>query len=115
MKPVLRQAFENEWSQARAAREAGQLDVAFAHLERAHILGQAFTWPHVKSHLGMLHVGWLRADAREIFGQLTRIVAASVFTRFWVPVGNTGGANVSPTQPMPIPADLQAILDQAQA
>jgi hypothetical protein len=28
-----------------------------------------------------------------------------------VPVGNTGGANVSATRPMPVPPDLQAILD----
>ena len=30
-----------------------------------------------------------------------------------VPTGNTGGANVPPEQPMPIPADLRAVLDGA--
>ena len=114
MNPLLHQAFELEWRQAREARLAGHLDQAFAHLERAHILGQSFTGLHVKSHLGMLHVGWLRTDAREILGQLTRIVAATLFTRIWVPVGNTGGANVSPTLPMPVPDDLQAVLAQAR-
>jgi hypothetical protein len=29
-----------------------------------------------------------------------------------VPTGNTGGANVSPEQPMPIPADLQRLLNE---
>ena len=109
--PSLAQAFEHEWQQARAARLAGDLDLAFHHLERAHILGQRHTVRHVRSHLGMLHVGWLRSDAREILGQFARIAAAAVFSRIWVPVGNTGGANVSATRPMPVPADLQALLD----
>jgi hypothetical protein len=60
----------------------------------------------------MLAVGWQRRDGREVFGQLTRIVAAALFSRLWVPVGNTGGANVSAVKPMPVPPDLQAILDQ---
>ena len=111
----LEQAFANEWQLARRARQAGDLALAFHHLERAHILGQRRTWLHMKSHLGMLQVGWLRSDAREILGQLTRIVAAALFSRLWVPVGNTGGANVSAVQPMPVPPDLQALLDAAEA
>jgi hypothetical protein len=106
-------AFEHEWQAARVARRAGDLDRAFHHLERAHILGQRHTWRHVKSHLGMLQVGWQRADLREIVGQATRIVAAALFSRIWVPVGNTGGARVSAIRPMPLPPDLQAVLDAA--
>ena len=59
----------------------------------------------------MLGIAWQRRDLREIPGQLTRIVAAALFSRLWVPVGNTGGANVSAMRPMPVPPDLQAILD----
>ena len=47
----------------------------------------------------------------EFAGQLTRIAAAAVFSHLWVPVGNTGGANVSAMRPMPVPSDLRAILD----
>ncbi|MGB5104638.1 MAG: DUF3703 domain-containing protein, partial [Steroidobacteraceae bacterium] len=83
----------------------------FRHLERAHILGQRSTRLHVRSHVGMLGVGWRRRDAREVSGQLARIVAAALFSRLWVPVGNTGGANVSAMRSMPVPADLRAILD----
>lgn len=97
-----------------AARDVGDFDAAFHHLERAHILGQRSTRLHVRSHVGMLGVARQRRDAREFAGQLTRIVAAAVFSRLWVPVGNTGGANVSATRPMPVPPDLQAILDSAQ-
>lgn len=111
----LEQAFAVEWSLARAARLAGDHDRAFHHLERAHILGQRRTWLHVKSHLGMLQVGWQRRDPREIPGQLARIVAAALFSRVWVPVGNTGGTNVSPFKTMPVPLDLQSLLDAEDA
>jgi hypothetical protein len=114
MGTAVRLAFEKEWQFAASARAAGQLDQAFHHLERAHILGQRDTVLHLRSHAGMLAIGWQRRDARELVGQLTRIVAAALFSRFWVPVGNTGGANVSATQPMPVPPDLQAILNADQ-
>lgn len=112
MSPIAN-AFEYEWQLARAARQRGELDVAFQHLERAHILGQRSTLRHVRSHLGMLAIGWQRRDAREVRGQLARIIAALLFSRIWVPLGNTGGANVSPLQPMPLPADLAALFERA--
>lgn len=108
---VVREAFDREWQLSLAARDAGDLERAVGHLERAHILGQHSTRLHVRSHVGMLRIAWQRSDAREITGQLTRIFAAALFSRLWVPVGNTGGANVSATRPMPVPPDLQAILD----
>jgi hypothetical protein len=109
---ALSQAFSDEWQLGQAARRAGDSDRAFHHLERAHILGQRRTWLHVKSHLGMLQVGWQRQDAREVFGQMVRIAAAAIFSRIWVPVGNTGRANVSATLPMEVPPDLQALLNE---
>jgi hypothetical protein len=62
----------------------------------------------------MLAIAWQRRDLREIAGQLSRIVAAALFSLLWVLVGNTGGANVSAMRPMPVPPDLQAILDADQ-
>ncbi|MBK6436716.1 MAG: DUF3703 domain-containing protein [Rhodanobacteraceae bacterium] len=103
--------FAEWWASARAARLAGDLDGALRHLDRAHILSQRLTWLHVKTHLGMWHIGWLRSDWRELIGQSTRILAALLFSRIWVPIGNTGGANVSPLRPMPVPEDLRAILE----
>jgi hypothetical protein len=111
MGQVIREAFDREWQNSRAARVAGDFNAAFHHLERAHILGQRSTRLHVRSHVGMLGIAWQRRDLPVIAGQLTRIVAAALFSRLWVPVGNTGGANVSATHPMPVPPDLQAILD----
>jgi len=111
----LEQAFAHEWALARAAGRCGAHDRAFHHLERAHILGQRRTWLHVKSHLGMLRIGWQRRDVSELLGQATRIAAAALFSWAWVPAGNTGGANVSPFKPMPVPPDLQLLLDADDA
>jgi len=111
MTTIVRTAFAQEWTRAQQARLAGDLSLAFQHLERAHILSQRLTWLHVKSHFGMWQIGWLRSDWRELIGQSTRILAALLFSRIWVPIGNTGGANVSPLRPMPVPEDLRAILE----
>lgn len=111
MNPKLRAAFDLEMAAVADAESRGDLNRAFGHLERAHILGQRHTWPHVRSHLAMLRIGWRRRDRREIVGQFPRIFAALAFSRIWVPLGNTGGANVNPIKPMPIPPDLADILD----
>lgn len=103
--------YRQEMQLAVDARNKFDLALAFHHYERAHILSQRFTWPHINSHLGMLHIGFLRKDRREIFGQCIRVVAALVFSRLWVPVGNTGGANVSALKPMPMPEDLKNLLE----
>ena len=105
-------AFRHEMQLAMHAKNNGDLRLAFHHYERAHILSQKYTFPHVKSHLGMLYIGYLRKDAREIFGQCIRVLAALVFSKLWVPIGNTGGANVSALKPMPIPDDLKQLLNE---
>jgi hypothetical protein len=96
------------------ALSLNDLDSAFRHLERAHILGQSITYEHTRVHILMLKIGWRRKDWREIFGQIFRIIGASTKTSIGIyPRGNTGGANVSPFKPMPISEDLQIILNQA--
>jgi len=104
-------SYRNEMKFALEARKNCDFNLAFHHYERAHILGQKYTLPHIKSHIGMLRVGWLRKDLREIVGQCVRMVAALIFSKIWVPIGNTGGANVSALRPMPIPEDLQQLLE----
>lgn len=106
---------ESELSAARRAEAAGEPQLAFQHLERAHVLGQAATLHHVRVHLRMLAWGWRRRSAREIFGQITRVIGAATKTALgWVPTGNTGGANVSPFRPMPVPPDLARHLAEAR-
>jgi hypothetical protein len=110
--PALRAAFEAEMARAAAELAARRYDACFAHLERAHVLGQRYVAPHVRSHWAMLRVGWLRRDRREIAGQVVRLLVAAPASAFGVlPVGNTGGANVPATRPMPIAAELQRLLE----
>ncbi|MET0290093.1 MAG: DUF3703 domain-containing protein [Pseudoxanthomonas sp.] len=106
-----RNAYEHELEAARHAQRQGHLETAFGHLERAHILGQRNTFAHTMAHLRMLVIGLRRRDHREILGQLLRIPAALTKSLIWVPRGNTGGANVNPFRPMPVPSDLQRYLD----
>jgi hypothetical protein len=39
------------------------------------------------------------------------MLAALTKSKIWVPVGNTGGANVSPFRPMAVPEDLRRYVD----
>lgn len=107
---------DEELRQAHAAELTGRSTLAFYHLERAHILGQASTYQHVRVHLHMLQWGIRHRRPREVLGQVLRLLGAATKTAIGlVPEGNTGGANVSALKPMPIPQDLSAIIRQAQA
>jgi hypothetical protein len=96
------EAFEREAAAARAAYSDCDLDRAFALLERAHILGQPWAGAHNWTHWMMLKIGWRRADMREVRGQLIRLAAGGFLSLVGkLPTGNTGGANVSATNPLP--------------
>jgi len=111
----LRIVYRIELAAASAATAAGETERAFEHLARAHIISQRYTWQHVYVHLRMLKLGASTGDWREVFGQLSRIVAASLFSLIWVPVGNTGRANVSAMKPMPLPDDLRNLIERSGA
>ncbi len=105
-----------EISLANAACQAGSFAQQFQHLERAHVLGQASTSHHVRVHFLMLLWGFKQAHLKEVIGQCFRIVGAATKTVFGlIPSGNTGGTNVSPFKPLPIPKDLQNIILKAHA
>jgi len=110
MHSELKPPYIAELEATRRAEGAGDFQTAFTHLERAHILSQKYALAHAATHLRMLRLGWRTRDVREVLGQLTRTIAALVFSRIWVPVGNTGRANVSAFAPMPVPEDLAEIL-----
>lgn len=111
----IRADVERELVLAQQAERAGDAARAFAHLERAHVLGQASTQHHVRVHWRMLRWGWRRRDWRECRGQLLRLIGAATKTALgWVPRGNTGGSNISPFQPLPLPPDLAAAIARAR-
>ena len=112
----LRETIVRDIADADSLYEAGDLTGAFQHLERAHVLGQSITADHTRVHWRMLKVGWRRRDPREILGQVIRIVGAATKTAFGIyPKGNTGGADVYFFKSMPVPEDLQAILNRSCA
>ena len=110
--PSLREAWSAERAEAQAARRRSDPRAEWSHLERAHILSQSMAVPHVRTHLAMLGASFRRRDRHEIAGQLFRVLVAAPGS--WTgryPVGNSGGSDVSAFLVMPIPADLQAVLD----
>ena len=112
----IRPYVEEELALARNDQNFGNKAEAFAHLENAHVLGQASTRLHVKVHVQMLLWAVKQGNIGEFFGQLFRIAGAATKTVFGlVPHGNTGGANVSPFKAMPIKPDLNTIIKKARS
>lgn len=102
--------YKDELSRAREALQAGNFEVCFGHLERAHVLSQRMTGRHTQVHSLMLVAGWRRGDWREVVGQVPRMLASLLFSRLWVPRGNSGRARVSAFKPMPVPDDLRHLV-----
>lgn len=111
MSSRLKAGFTQEMGLAQSLYQQQQYQQCFTHLERAHILGQRYYVPHVVNHYWMLKVAWRCRKPTEVLGQLLRIVGSVGSLLGWVPIGNTGGANVSPIRPMTIPADLLPYFD----
>ena len=97
----------SELSMARRLIRAAKYEDAFRHLERAHVLGQAYVRWHVLSHWLMLEVALRRGQISAALGQAVRVVLGAIGSAVGrVPLGNTGGSDVSMLRRMPIPADL---------
>lgn len=108
---AIRRYVTQEIQQAQLSWAAGQRDQDFRHLERAHVLGQSSTMQHVRTHWHMFLWGIRSKSYREVLGQVIRMVGAATKTAIGlVPLGNTGGSNVSPLKPLPVPQDLATIL-----
>ncbi|UZH55355.1 DUF3703 domain-containing protein [Salinimicrobium tongyeongense] len=101
----LRELVQYKW-----AFRQGDFIHAWHHLERAHIIGQAYPYEHSYAHWLMLKFGIAVKDAKEILGQLPRLLVGGVKSFVGkIPLGNTGGANVPPLRPMPVPQDIQEL------
>lgn len=102
-----------ELQEAKNAFVKGDLQTSWRHLERAHILGQAWPVEHTKAHWRMMQFAFRIKNTKEIIGQIPRLIVGGVKSFVGeIPVGNTGGANVPPLKPMEIPDDLAAIIKQ---
>ncbi len=106
----LKQAYNKELELYRNFLESKQFSIAWYHLERSHIIGQSYPIEHTYSHWLMLKFGLMEKNSKEVFGQIIRLIVGG-----WksfinhIPLGNTGGANVPPLRPMPIPDDIKEL------
>ena len=112
---MLATAISQELALAESLIESGDLNLAFHHLERAHVLGQASTYQHTRIHWRMFKLAIKQGSPREIWGQIVRLIGASTKTPLGIyPTGNTGGSNVWFFKSMSIPRDLQAIIEHGK-
>ena len=89
---------------------SGNLQQAWNHLERAHIIGQKYPFAHSFVHWKMLQFGFKIKSPKEIMGQIPRLIFGGVKSFVGkVPVGNPGGASVPPLKAFPIDEDLKLI------
>ncbi len=110
----LKPFFQNELAEYRQHLAEGRLQRAWQHLERAHIIGQAYPRQHSLVHWKMLQFGFRIKDSQEIIGQIPRLLVGGVKSFVGkIPVGNSGGADVPPLRPMTIEDDLLAIFQKA--
>lgn len=111
MKQTLRTAFEAELARGVSLYHQGREDEAIKHLETAHVLGQRYVSPHIRSHWWMLRVEVKRASVSGVLGQALRIVLGAVGSAIGiVPHGNTGGTNVGLLKSLPIENDFQKLM-----
>ena len=113
MMPSVQQAFAAEMARARDGTAGGDRTSAWRALERAHILSQPFAWPHVRVHAAMLLFALRHGDWHEVAGQMPRLVLAAPASLLGrAPRGNTGGTNVGILTPLPVPPDIEEILQR---
>ena len=109
----LKDHYKHELENYRTEFSKGNLQVAWRHLERAHILGQPWPREHTHVHWMMLSFGMRIKNTREIIGQIPRLLVGGVKSFVGhIPVGNTGGTNVPPLRSMEIPKDLQEMMKE---
>lgn len=114
MPSALKPYFERELNAYHDALENGDLQQAWRHLERAHVIGQAYPLKHSYVHWKMLQFGILIKSLKEIIGQIPRLLVGGVKSFVGkIPVGNTGGANIPPLKTLPIEPEIEEVFRKA--
>ncbi len=114
MKAVLREHFKAELGKADAAIAAQDFVTAWIALQRAHILGQRDAIAHTIAHWMMLKLALKQRDFRAGIGQLVPVLLAVPLTLLYGSRRSlsNGTSRVSDSKQMPIPQDIQQILNQ---
>ena len=115
MPKALKPFYWKELIQANNEFEKKHYQQSWWHLERAHILAQPYPYQHTEVHWKMIRFGIKLKNWKEVIGQIPRLLIGGVKSFVGkIPLGNTGGANVPPLQPMEIPEDIASIINNAK-
>ena len=114
MPASLRLYYEREISSYYNCLSDENLQQAWRHLEKAHVIGQAYPLQHSYVHWKMLQFGFRIKSRKEIAGQIPRLLVGGVKSFVGkIPVGNTGGSNVPPLKPLPIDPEIMEMFRKA--
>lgn len=114
MNKKLKDLFYSELEKSKILSSKKKYSESFSHLEKAHVIGQKDVLLHTISHLHMLKVALLSRDIKEVVGQLFRLPLGIVGSLVGiVPVGNTGGSNISAFKRMKLPEDIRKLMDDS--
>jgi hypothetical protein len=110
----LRPYFEEELKAYYSSLQQNQLPQAWQHLEKAHVIGQAYPFEHTYIHWKMLQFGIRIKSLKEVIGQIPRLLVGGVKSFVGtIPVGNTGGANIPPLKRLPVDPEIIKIFEKA--
>lgn len=110
---MVHEHFEIELSQAQSALVAGNFEMAWTALQRAHILGQAYPFTHAIAHWEMLKLAWRQVDAKEFLIQLIALLFIPLSVFFEKGRALKGGLMRDNLTQNNIPEDLPDILEQS--
>jgi hypothetical protein len=114
MPATLRPYFDKELRAYYAALQENKLQQAWRHLEKAHVIGQAYPFQHSYVHWKMLQFGIKIKSLKEVTGQIPRLLIGGVKSFVGkIPVGNTGGANIPPLKSLTIDREIVEIFQKA--
>ncbi|MET0312114.1 MAG: DUF3703 domain-containing protein [Burkholderiaceae bacterium] len=93
------------------ARPAEPPHARWRWLEAAHVTGQGDFRLHCHSHVEMLRYALALRDFREAAGQVFRLALVPLGHALGrLPAGNTGRAAVNAFRPMPVPPDVEKLI-----
>lgn len=111
MNDQLKAAYHNEIQKFRLAESKNNLIDSWNHIERAHILGQFYSFPHLETHWLMFLLAAKTFNFKEFMAQIPRLILAvpgSITGR--APKGNPGTGRIGIFTPTEVPEDLKKFL-----
>lgn len=115
MPKTLLSYYNHEIERYYEALKSRNTDGIWFHLERAHIIAQPYPWPHSVVHWKMLCQGIREKRAREIVGQMIRLLLGGLLSFInQIPKGNVGSSRVQMTKSQEIPNDIRLIFHKSE-